>query len=100
MTKEFDVRDTENTLAAVDDKPVLLKALKEGAELRCMLNRIFARDEDVVQVDEDVCEALGDAVHHPLEGLGRTFEAKRHAQKLPEAKRRDYGRFGDVHGGM
>ena len=37
-----------------------------------------------------------DPVHHPLEGLGSVFEAKREAKKFKKAKGSDDGGLGNI----
>ncbi len=65
-------------------------------EVRFMLLFGVAGDEDVIQVDEDERDATEDAIHQPLEHLGGILETKGHAEELPETKRSDDGRLGDI----
>ena len=64
-----------------------------------MLRIIHAGNEDVVEVDKDILEALCDPVHEALEGLSGALQPKGHPDEFSEAERRDDRRLGDVCGG-
>ena len=96
MSKVSELADTKDTLFPVDDHPVVREEAEDLTEVRFMLLFSVARDEDVIQVDEDERDGTEDAVHQPLECLGGVLETKGHAEELQEPKGSDDGRLGDI----
>lgn len=89
MAQEFNGFLAEDAFVRVDDESVFGEAGEERAEVRLVLFRRGAGNEDVVEVDEDKRESVADSIHEALESLASVLESKGHAEKLEEAKRRD-----------
>ena len=96
MSKVSELADTKDTLFPDDDHPVVREEAEDLTELCFMLLFGVAGDEDVIQVDEDKRDGMDDAIHQPLVCLGGVLETKGHAEELPEPKRSDDGRLGDI----
>ena len=86
---------SELTLCRIDNQPMLAEP-EEGPEVGQVLLFRGARDEDVIQVDEEEGQVLEHRVHEALEGLRRVPQAEGHPQKLEETEEGDDGCIRDV----
>ena len=85
MGSEMCIRDSsKNTLLLVNGKSGVIKPAEQLADVLNMDCNARAGNKDVIQVHEDKWQASKDAVHQPLEGLGRVFKAERHSDELVE----------------
>ena len=93
MTEDVDAVGAEDAFRLLDDEAVFDEMFEEHTEVGFMLRIIHAGNEDVVEVDKDVLEALCDPVHEALEGLSGALQPKGHPDE------RDDCRLGNVCGG-
>ena len=63
MAEDVDAVSTEDTLGLFDDETVLGEAFEERTKVGLVFHLVFAGDEDVVEIDKDVLEALRDPIH-------------------------------------
>ena len=63
MTEEVNGVDAEDTLGLLDDKTVLGESFKKRAKVGFVICLVFTGNEDVVEIDKDVPEALRDPIH-------------------------------------
>merc|ERR1712015_154328 len=96
VAEEVDGFGAENALRFLDDESVFVEALEESSEIVLVIGGRFAGDKDVVHVDEDVPQSLGDSIHESLERLRGAAQSERHAQEFPQAERSDDGRLRNV----
>merc|ERR1712015_199842 len=96
VAEEVDGIDAEDALCFLDDESVFVEALEESSEVVLVIGDRFAGYEDVVHVDEDVPQALGDSIHEPLERLCGAAQPEWHAQEFPQAEGSDDGSLRNV----
>ena len=63
MTEEVNGVDAKDTLGLLDNKTVLGESFEKRAKVGFMIYLVFTGNEDVVEIDEDVPEALRDPIH-------------------------------------
>ena len=63
MTEEVNGVDAEDTLGLLDDKTVLGESFEKRVKVGFVICLVFTGNEDVVEIDEDVPEALRDPIH-------------------------------------
>ena len=73
--------DNENAFLPVYNHPVVGKEVKDLAEGCFMLLIGVTGNEDIIQINKDKRDVAKNAIHHPLECLGRILK--------PEGKQRN-----------
>ncbi len=98
MTQKFHSCYSKDTLLAVDDQGGIAEPLEEDPKMLEMLLFRVAGNNDVIQVYEDEVQTTQNPVHVSLESVAGISESKSHPEELPQSKRRNDGRLGNVGG--
>ena len=96
MAQKVIGRNPEDALCGFDNEAMQLQSVEQDAQVFLMLLIQLTCYKDIIHVAKHKVKVLNNPVHHRLKCLGHTAQAKRHSQKLPKAKRCDYGRFWNV----
>ncbi len=72
----------------IQQQVVLPQPLKNDLQVLHMCCLVRAVHRDVIRIDENECETGSHHVHDSLVGLPCIPEAKRHAERFPQTKKR------------
>ncbi len=73
----------------IQQQVVLPQPLENDPQVLHMCGLVRAVYRDVIRIDENECETGSHHVHDSLEGLPCIPEAKRHAERFPQTKKRE-----------
>ncbi|OBQ34759.1 MAG: hypothetical protein AN484_26535 [Aphanizomenon flos-aquae WA102] len=86
VSQEVDRRLSKTALVDVEDQAVVLKTLKNLAEMSVVTLHVRGANDDVVQVGRGVLQVAEHAVHKPLERLPAVPQAEGHPRVLEQAE--------------